>query len=81
MAMGTNNQHQQHTQGRTRAAKPDAAVQGIVGAVFALIAVMFFASATTWYSVVGACIAVIAAVAFVARAVLSLRLDDVAPFT
>ncbi len=81
MAMGTNDQHRQNAEGRTRAVNRDAAVQGMLGAVFALIAVMCFPSATTWYLVMGACIAVLAAVVLVARAVLSLRRDDIAPST
>ncbi|MDN4609578.1 hypothetical protein [Arthrobacter burdickii] len=81
MTMGTNGQEQQHGPRRTRASKRDAVVQGLLGAVFALIAVMSFPSATTWYLILGSGIAVVAAVVFIARAILSLRHDDVASST
>lgn len=76
MTMGTNSQ--EHPGPRTRASKRDALAQGITGMVFALIAVLSFPSAHTWYLILGACIAAVAAVVFVARAIISLRRDDYA---
>ncbi|WP_105032400.1 hypothetical protein [Arthrobacter ruber] len=70
--MGTNNQ----AQTRTRNSKRDAAIYGFAGLMFALVSVMTFSSVDAWYMVVGSCLIVIAAVVWVARAIIALRQDD-----
>ncbi|MHA7220356.1 hypothetical protein ACX80L_15895 [Arthrobacter sp. MDT1-48-3] len=75
MAMGTNDQ----SRIRTRNSKRDAAIYGFAGAMFALVSVMTFSSVDAWYMVVGSCLIAIAAVVWVAKAIIALRQGDAAP--
>ncbi|MHA7262145.1 hypothetical protein ACX80W_02960 [Arthrobacter sp. TMN-37] len=62
------------TMGETsRAAAREALGQGIAGTALALLSIVSFQSADTWYSILGSSVIAAGAAAFVARAILALR--------
>jgi hypothetical protein len=74
MTMGTNDHAQ--TRPRSRSSKRGAAIYGFAGAMLALVFVMTFSSVDAWYMVIGSCLIAIAAVVYVAKAIIALRQED-----
>ncbi len=64
------------TGNRSRASAPGAFGQGIAGMALALLSIVSFLSADSWYSILGACAIAAGAALFVARAILALRTDQ-----
>lgn len=76
MTMGTNEHAQTPPRPRTRSSKRDATIYGFAGATLALVFVMTISNVGAWYMVLGSCIIAIAAVVYVAKAIVALRRDD-----
>jgi hypothetical protein len=69
MTMGANEQAQTRQRNLNRAA----AIHGFAGAMLALVFVMTISSVDAWYMALGSCLIAIAAVVYVAKAIIALR--------
>lgn len=72
--MGTNGQA--NPRARLHSSTREALIYGLAGMVFALVSVMLLRRADTWYLTLGAGLVALAAVAFVAKAIIALHTDD-----
>lgn len=71
MTPGTNEEAQSPL--RSHSSKRDATIYGFAGAMLALVFVMTISSVDAWYMVLGSCLIAIAAVVYVAKAIIALR--------
>lgn len=72
--MGTNGQAD--ARARLRRSTREALLYGLAGMVFALVSVMLLRRADTWYLTLGAGFVALAAVAFVAKAIIALHTNN-----